>query len=415
MPDADGARPHRGRSVVLLAGASALSALSPLLALPLVARTAGPEAFANIATGQALGTLAATVIAFGWAIRGPVLLARSDRPTHVLAASLLARALIALVALPAVAVLAVLATVDGHAPLTALSAVAFALPGFSLAWYAVGVGDARISLAFDALPRLVANVAGASLATAFDDVSWYPATILVVSLSATAAGAFALMRGRRPALAAAWGDALGSFRVTGRTALTSALLTVTETAPLTALGLAGSPVAIAFAPFDRVLKYGYIAVYMVAGSFQGWVSSASGALARRRMRAAVGGHAALGAVLGLGFAVLGPVAVPVVLGPEFGLTAGTAAAGGVALALMTVTTATGLCVLVPTGRDRLYAASVTVGALIVIPAVLLGAGVAGVTGAAAGIALAQLVVCATMLGGLLVRRPPVGITARPRR
>ncbi len=84
-------RPHRARSVALLTGVSALSAISPLIALPLITRAAGPTGFAEIAIGQALGTLAATIITFGWAVRGPVEAARSSHPSRVFRASIIVR------------------------------------------------------------------------------------------------------------------------------------------------------------------------------------------------------------------------------------------------------------------------------------------------------------------------------------
>ncbi len=105
---------------------------------------------------------------------------------------------------------------------------------------------------------------------------------------------------------AALTDAGTAYRRGWRTALSAGLLTFSETAPLSALGVATSPAAIGFAPFDRVLKYGYIGVYMITGSFQGWVASANGEAGLRRMRRAVGIHAALALGLGAAFALIVP-------------------------------------------------------------------------------------------------------------
>ncbi len=398
MPTSDPALPvpHRSRVAVLLTATSALSAISPLLALPLISRAAGPEGFLNIATGQAIGTLAATLILFGWNIRGPVQTARSSRPQDIFWASLFARGLNGAIVLPALAVVAVLATTEGQALLTVVAALAFAWQGFSIAWYAIGTGSPGVALVFDTLPRILGNIVGGVLAFALTMPLLYPAVLLGTSILALVT--FALRNAHTASWSPvqAWHAAIGSYASQWRSATTGALLTFSETAPLTALGVAGSPAAVGFAPFDRVVKYGYIGVYMVSNAVQGWVSSAPGALGRQRMRRAVGLHGMLATALGLGFALLAPPLVPIILGPDFRLGTATAVFGGVALAAMTMTTVFGLCVLMPSGRENAYLRSVVVGAVIVLPAVLLGAAWWGVTGAAAGVAVVQCAVLATM-------------------
>lgn len=371
---------------------SALSAISPLIALPLITRAAGPVDFAEIAIGQALGTLAATLITFGWAVRGPVEASRSTHPARVFRASLVVRVANSAVVLPAVALVAALASHSDDHALAIVSALAFSLPGLSVSWYAVGVGRPALALAFDALPRIVLNLAGAALALATGSALVYPVVLLIGTLAAFVAAAAVIGFRERFSVRAALSDGAASYRGGWRTALAASLLTFSETAPLSTLGVATSPAAIGFAPFDRVLKYGYIGVYMIASSFQGWVSSAPGDAGRARMRRAVGIHAVLGLLLGTLFATVAPWATPIVLGPGFEIAPLTAVLGGVALAAMTVGTALGVCVVLPAGRDGAYLAAVSVGAVLVVPAVLTGAAVAGVAGAAGAVAVVQLAV-----------------------
>lgn len=396
-------RPHRARSVALLTAVSALSAISPLIALPLITRAAGPTGFAEIAIGQALGTLAATLITFGWAVRGPVEAARSAHPSRVFRASIVVRGANSLVVLPLVAVVAALAShADDHA-LAIVSALAFSLQGLSLSWYAVGVGRPLLALVFDAVPRIVLNLAGAIAALATGIPLLYPAVLLVGTLAAFLVATWLIGLRERFSTRAAIADARAAYRGGWRTALAAGLLTFSETAPLSTLGIAGAPAAIGFAPFDRVLKYGYIGVYMITGSFQGWVSSATGEAGLRRMRRAVGLHALLAIALGAGFALVVPWATPIVLGPGFEISSLTALFGGIALAAMTIATALGMCVVLPAGRDGAYLAAVCVGAVLIVPAVLIGASTLGVAGAAAGVAAVQLAV----LGALSVTAVPV--------
>ncbi|MFS0792838.1 lipopolysaccharide biosynthesis protein [Microbacterium sp. 1P10AE] len=389
-------KPHRARSVALLTGVSALSAVSPLIALPLLTRAAGPAGFTEIAIGQALGTLAATLITFGWAVRGPVEAARSPHPARVFRASLAVRGANSLVVLPVIAVIAALASHAQDHSLAIVAALAFALQGLSMSWYAVGVGRPLLALSFDAVPRIVLNLVGAVAALITGAAILYPVILLVGTLVATLAATWAIGLRERFSPRSTLADAAAAYRAGWRTALTASLLTFSETAPQSTLGVAASPAAIGFAPFDRILKYGYIGVYMISSSFQGWVSSATGDLAHRRMRRAVGIHAVLALVLGALFAIVVPWATPVVLGPGFVIAPLTALFGGIALAAMTVGTALGVCVVLPAGRDGAYLAAVIVGAALVVPAVLIGAGLAGVTGAAAGVALVQVAALATL-------------------
>jgi len=385
-------RPHRARSVALLTAVSALSAISPLIALPLITRAAGPVDFAEIAIGQALGTLAATLITFGWTVRGPVEASRSAHPARVFRASLVVRVANSVLVLPVVALVAALAShADDHA-LAIVSALAFSLPGLSVSWYAVGVGRPALALVFDALPRIVLNLVGAALALATSMALVYPLVLLVGTLAAFFVAAGVIGFRERFSLRGALADAVAEYREGWRAALASSLLTFSETAPLSTLGVAGSAAAIGFAPFDRVLKYGYIGVYMIASSFQGWVSSAPGETGLRRMRRAVGIHAVLGLLLGTVFAAVVPWATPIVLGPGFEIAPLTAVLGGTALAAMTVGTALGVCVVLPAGRDGAYLVAVALGAVLVVPAVLTGAALAGLGGAAGAVALVQLAV-----------------------
>jgi O-antigen/teichoic acid export membrane protein len=408
-PSADGPVPHRSRSVAGLTVVSAVSAVSPLIALPLITRASGPDGFFNIATGQAIGTLAATVILFGWNIAGPVRVARASEADSVVWDSTVSRGLLALAVLPLAAAVAVLATTAGDTALAVWSALAFALQGLSITWYAVGTGRPRLSLVFDALPRLVGNLLGGVLALAFADAMLYPITVLTTLVLAFAAFLFVMGRRSPDAHRGSWSRGLASYRTQWRPAATAALLTFSETSPMTALGVSGSASAVGFAPFDRVLKYGYIGVYMVTNSFQGWVASASGGLAARRMRRAVVLHLALAVVGGAGFALVGPWFVPFFLGPGFVLSSPTALFGGIALAAMTMTTVLGLCVLLPAGRDGAYLAGVGVAAVSIIPAVLGGAavgGVAGAAGAVAAVQIAALTVIAVPAAGVLRARAP---------
>ncbi|WP_136585968.1 oligosaccharide flippase family protein [Microbacterium hydrothermale] len=391
-PAPEARRPHRARSVALLTAVSALSAISPLIALPLITRAAGPTGFAELAIGQALGTLAATIITFGWAVRGPVEAARSNHPSRVFRASILVRGANSVVVLPLVALIAAIAShADDHA-LAVVSALAFSLQGLSLSWYAVGVGRPLLALVFDAVPRIVLNLAGAVAALVTGIPLMYPAILLVGTFAAAVIATWLLTFRERFSLRDAVDDARSAYRDGWRTALAAGLLTFSETAPLSTLGVASSPAAVGFAPFDRVLKYGYIGVYMITGSFQGWVSSSTGAAGIRRMRRAVGIHVVLALALGVGFALVVPRATPVVLGAGFDIAPLTALFGGLALAAMTIATALGVCVVLPAGRDGAYLAAVCVGAVLVVPAVLIGAKAAGVTGAAAGVALVQVAV-----------------------
>jgi len=390
---------HGGRQIGSLMTLAVVAALSPLFVLPLVARVAGPTEFVGLALGQAWGTLATTVIMYGWTVTGPTQVTQSARPREVLRASLVSRLIVSLVALPLLVIVAALASPVGQTQLSILSSLAFSVQGMGLVWYFVGLGRPKYVALFDTLPRLVANVAGATLAWLTNSVIVYPLFVLLVYGAAILAAAIGFSRPKR------WGRlaevallrsqliiGIAALKSQWRSASVASTLTFFETVPLSILGVLGSPIINGYAPFDRVLKYGYVGVYMVSSSFQGWVASTVARQMYVRRRYAILVHIILGVVGGGAFATMAPVLVNLLLGPGFDIDLPTSLWGGVALCAMSLSAGLGLNVLASAGDDRHYFQATATGAVLIVPAVVFAAQFGTVAAVAMSVALIQLLI-----------------------
>jgi O-antigen/teichoic acid export membrane protein len=146
----------------------ALSAVTPLIAIPAITATSGAGGWEAYALGLSIGSAACTLVELGWPLTGPQRVAAEvpgDRWVS-LVSSIRTRLLALIVLAPLATGLAVLLAWNAtpeHVATTSLMALASAASGLSGNWYFIGVGRPLRILTSDALPRAVL-VAAASLA-----------------------------------------------------------------------------------------------------------------------------------------------------------------------------------------------------------------------------------------------------------
>jgi PST family polysaccharide transporter len=382
-------------------GLPLLSAFSPLLVLPVVARVAGASGFASIALGQAIGTIATTIVLFGWAVSGPARVARAQERAELYWLSFVMRCAVAFFVFPAVVVVSIVSAPAGQAELLVVSSLAFATAGLAPNWFFIGTGEPMKIAAYDGVPRMAANLVGAGIAWLTRDALYYSGTLLLVAVVASGVSAAALTRqvgSRRVPLRTLWSDICAQAPSAG----TASTMSFYESAPLAVLGAMRSPVLIQFAPMDRLLKYGYIGVYAASAALQGWVAELTGTEARRRMHIALTFHGALGVLAGVAFATLAPVLDEIVFGQGFVIEPVAALWVGIGLAFMSMSTSMGLHVLTPLGHHDEYLRATLAGALLIVPVVFVLSARCGVTGVA--IAIATVQICVAGLLGLATRR-----------
>ncbi|WP_300014142.1 hypothetical protein [Pseudonocardia sp.] len=156
-----------GRRIGAFGLVPVLAVVTPLVVIPVISRTAGPEGIVATAVGQSVGAVAGIAVALGWPLLGPALVARTREPARravAYADSIRGRLRVLAVLGPASFLVGYL-LVGEYALVAGLSGLAFAGYGLTAAWFYAGTGDARGIVVADTLPRVGATVvAGVALA-----------------------------------------------------------------------------------------------------------------------------------------------------------------------------------------------------------------------------------------------------------
>ncbi|GAA2726619.1 hypothetical protein CAE01nite_22470 [Cellulomonas aerilata] len=338
-------------------------AIAPVVLLPLVSRASGPGGWAGIATAQAVGTLAATIIMFGWSVSGQseVALAPTERDAAaVYRRSLRSRLLLAAVVVPTGA-LAFLVGSGSYGVVNSLMYVASAVTGLSFGWYCVGRARPGWVAAYEVLPKVLAMVVAAVVLLVTGLVWVYPAALL----AATVGGALLFQRrcvpaqdGSRWDLGTAWRDSTSRWRA-GALSIAGGIY---ASAPLPLAAVLASVDEVAtLASGDKLYRYGLFGVIGLANGLQAWVLSGEGARrTARRQSSAVSAHAVLGGV-GLAFLVLvGERASAIIFGQSVAAGTAVVVACGVAYAAVSMSTPLVRNTLIPGGRPGVVLATTTV-------------------------------------------------------
>jgi O-antigen/teichoic acid export membrane protein len=383
---------------------SLVSAIGPLLLLPVIARLSSQAEWAALGVGQSVGSFLLLPVLYGWNLVGPTRVARSAEPDRsaLYRESLAVRLVLFVAMLPVGILVAAVLAPDGTATLAAAMAVSMLLVGLSPAWFCIGAARPGWLAAYDAGPRLAGTLAALPLALLTGEVFWYPLTIGV----ATALGALAFTWRHRPVDGATWpspGQVGRALRRDGGPAATVAVGGSYSAAPVaiasTVLDVASLAV---FVSAERIYRYGLTAVIALSDSVQGWVAEATGRPAERRAIQAVTAHSVLG-IAGLGvITALGPWASGLLFGSELAVDRATFAGFGIAFLAVSVNTSLGKHVLVPLGRTGFVLVSTVSGAVVGVTAILVLGRLYGAAGAAVAFAVSEVAVTAVQAAGCFI-------------
>jgi O-antigen/teichoic acid export membrane protein len=381
-----------------------LSLVTPFLLLPVVARVAGPPGWSSFVAGQAIGTVGATVVFWGWNVSGPVLIAQTSSAqerAEVYASSLRTRYLLLLVVVPVAAVVSAVVAQPAHRTHAAAMAAATAFLGMSPSWYGIGAGEPWLLFWYDTLPRVVAAVVGAGLVATTGWISLYP-MLLAISV------AVSLVTFRRrvtPSATKTWpwpvGRAVGELRHHLGPAGINLAATAYASTPVPVTTVAFRPeVSSPFASADAAYRFGLFSVTAMGNAFQGWTLEADLVEGERRSRhrSALLAHLVLGVVGGGLFAALGPWVTGLLFGAAVAAPRDVCVWYGLAFLFLSVSTPPIRNLLIPAGRVRLVLGW-TVGSAVVGLVLMVAAAVAGWS---AGVAAAMAVSEALLLAGLLL-------------
>ncbi len=144
-------------------GASmALLAVASLIIIPAMVKASGAVAWGAVALGQAVGSIGAVLVAYGWNMSGPAQLAGAD-PTEArkqFLESLWARLALMVPVTVGVIAFAWFSAPPGFRMLACVGGVSATVVGLSTNWYFVGMVQPWALLATETVPRVLGTIVG---------------------------------------------------------------------------------------------------------------------------------------------------------------------------------------------------------------------------------------------------------------
>ncbi|PZR54350.1 polysaccharide biosynthesis protein [Xylanimonas oleitrophica] len=398
-------------------GIPLLSAAAPFLVLPVISRLAGPEGWGDISAAQAIGTLGAIALTFGWGIYGPPAVAQTTSEhvrQRLYRDSLVVRGLASLVVLPLCLLITWAVVGPAHLLDSLLLAGSLALTGMLPTWYCIGIGRPMLMARYDVVPRVAATVVALPLLLLTGEIWPYP-VLTIVAL------ALPIVLFSRRVLAGYDSSAEPPRSLWSRIRQTAA--TAGIDAAGNAYGSTPVPVAAAALPAvdsssygsaDRLYRVGTTVVVAALGNaFQGWVLDPTAADARRRQWTAIGTHAVAGLV-GLAFlALLGPWTTALVFGADVAAERATATWYGVAFLFISLSTPLIRNLLIPAGQGRMVLTLTLASSVVGLALMALGAARQDGQAIAMGLAASEVLLVSLLLVPALRRMPARRSTTPP--
>lgn len=371
-----------------------LSAFAPVLLVPVVTSRFGPEGWGSYAVGQSIGAAAAVIVELGWGLTGTQRVAR-QAPEHRRRTLAFAGATQAMALPPVLVACAVVALVVAprDAPVVAAIAAAACLGSVNGVWYFIGQGRPVDVLRADVAPKVGAMGLGALAVTLGASIWTIPAALCIGALSAQACTVRVTGLGRPDFRSCTLRRILHLQRAQA-SALAARALSATYIALPTALvALAAPPAVPVFAAADRLQRWVLTGLQPLPNTMQSWVGTPGER--RRRVRRALAGvavAAVVGIVVGAAFALAAPAASTVMFAGRLRVPESFALLGGMLIAVVCTSRATGGLLLVAVGAIPSITVSALAGCLVGAPVILGAASAWGAGGALAGVAATEGVV-----------------------
>jgi hypothetical protein len=282
----------------------AVLAAGSLIAIPSMVAASGPHAWGMIASGQALGAVAAVAVAWGWGMSGPAVIARAGERERLseYASSMVCRLVIAPPICAAAFGLAWLIA-GRHGLVAGVGALSTATVGLTANWYFVGLARPYALLFGETVPRIGGTIVGIVLmrtgSSALIGVLWQLIGMLAafvvcsVWILAPWDSARRSLITVRPVRATLWGQRNG-FAATILSAVYSAL-------PITLVTLFAPGLQPEYAVLDKVQRQVNAGLAPFTVVMQGWIPRGAGRALGGRIRSglalSLASAAALAAVM----------------------------------------------------------------------------------------------------------------------
>lgn len=394
------------KNVFVFSGMQVIAAVVPFAVLPVVTRTVGADGWVALALGLGVGGVAALVIAFAWPLRGPGLVARvpDAEASEVYSRSFSLRLFVSIPVLILTVIVTCVLTSESFRLLGVAMALATAINGLTSSWFFVARAKPAYVAITDVGPRVLASIASLPLVLLTGSGLYYPLALgigVVCGIVLTHRVITGDVKTRPNQfsniaidLKRQWHLVASAVVLTGYGAFA---------VPLSSLA-PGSTVAVVagFAAAVRLRSMVQVGISSVTSAFQGWALAGSiDTSRRRRLIASLSANILVGLVSGLGFALIAPQVASFFFGPAVEITAGTACAVGAACVAYATSSSFSYQILGPAQMTRSITRGTLSGAIVGVPAVILGTTWFGAAGAATGVALAEWTVALVQLPAAL--------------
>lgn len=376
----------------------------PLVTLPIAIDISGISLWYSVAIGQAVGSLAGTIISFGWPVTGPTAVAARtpfDRGRYYFESLKIRLHLVAPVTVAAGWVTLAMAA-DGLSALLALiSGISVAL---SATWYFVGSGQAVKVVFLDTMPRLASSAAGIALSLMLRSITPFLIFQTVGSLLATVQSTFRISKDTGtswkatpyPSLRATVHVLRGQLGGFG----TAAAAAVYVSLPLPLFGLVNPYAAGLFAAAQRVQKFVATLARALTQVMQGWVPAGGPERLAKRVKVALLFSSVVAGILGGGVTLCSPMAVTWLSAGAFHIDGLVATLLGIVTASIVISQSCGLACLIALGRSAVVFRSTLCGAVAGTALVPLAGSWWGLDGAWFATGTAELTVTVIQLIGV---------------
>lgn len=398
----------KARRLGLFALVPLIGIISPYLAIPVLTKLHGSEAWAAVAIGQSLGMALAVPIELGWALVGPQAVARASAwQRRRLAAHAVTSRIVVAIPVTCLAGVAGFLLSASYPIVSATTAVGTAIAGLSMTWYLIGVGKPLLILATDSLPKLAGVLVSVALLLHGVPLIAYPA-IGILAPAVIAPLLSLAVSGVRPKDFRRIGLARTRRTIADQSnaALGRTVSSLYMALPTAILGVANPGAVASFAAADRLTRVGLAILSSVPSTLQGWVGEPKRERTRRdRARRAVLANAALGLVSAVVAALALPFAAELLFSGTVHVSIELALFCGLMVFAVCTSRATGNLALVARSDVRSVTRSAIAGASCGVPAIWLLGHSFGAVGAMAGVALAESVVLLVQLAALRPAKP----------
>ena len=259
-----------------------ISGVVNVATIPLVVGSVGAQAWASIATGQAVGVVGSIFIQLGWGVTGPAAIAMTrdeSQRVRMYLESLIYRCSILPVIVVPVAVISWCVVPADYSLPASVAGVGSALLGLTASWYFVGKGDPASLLKLDTIPRVLATCIGAAFLLIYPSALVFSGAIVASSLLPFLIASVTIRRSARGTdshkhVYGGWPRTRDLIAEQTPGIVSSVVSQTYKYLPLIVISALRPDQAAAFALIDRLVKFGIAAVKPVSQSLQAWVPAA---------------------------------------------------------------------------------------------------------------------------------------------